>query len=105
MFDCLVRRLNEYPHKDFGEFHLHRVDPSDQPLLRKFAELAKSKSIYVHVHSGKEPVDMLSPLEPELNIIWAHAGMFESAKTVEDMMATYKTLYVDTSFCEWDILT
>ena len=104
MVDYLVQRLSEYPHEGIGEFHLHSVDPSDEPLLRKIAELAKSKSIYVHVHSGKGPVDQLFSLEPELNIIWAHAGMSESAQTVEDMMATYKTLYADTSFREWDIL-
>tara|TARA_B100000315_G_scaffold206298_1_gene200599 strand:+ start:1688 stop:2569 length:882 start_codon:yes stop_codon:yes gene_type:complete len=105
MFDYLVKRLNEYPHEGIGEFHLHSVDPSDEPLLRKIAELAKSKNIYIHVHSGKEPVDLLYSLEPRLNIIWAHAGMSESAQTVEDMMATYKTLYADTSYREGDILT
>ena len=104
MVDYLVARLNEYPHEGIGEFHLHSVDPSDEPLLRKIAELAKSTNIYVHVHSGKDPVDQLFSLEPELKIIWAHAGMSEPAQTVEDMMATYKTLYADTSFREWDIL-
>jgi predicted TIM-barrel fold metal-dependent hydrolase len=104
MVDYLVQRLNEYPHEGIGEFHLHSVDPSDELLLRKIAELAKSKNIYVHVHSGKDPVDQLFSLEPELKIIWAHAGMSESAQTVEAMMATYKTLYADTSFREWNIL-
>ena len=105
MFDYLVQRLNEYPHQGIGEFHLHSIDPSDEPLLRKIAELAISKNIFVHVHSGKEPVDLLFSLEPKLNIIWAHAGMSEAAQTVEDMMATYETLYADTSFREGDILT
>ena len=105
MFDYLVKRLNDYPHEGIGEFHLHSVDPSDEPLLRKIAELAKLRNIYIHVHSGKEPVDLLFSLEPKLNIIWAHAGMTEPAQTVEDMMATYETLYADTSFREGDILT
>jgi predicted TIM-barrel fold metal-dependent hydrolase len=105
MFDYLVKRLNDYPHEGIGEFHLHNVDPDDEPLLRKIAELALSKNIYVHVHSGKKPVDFLFSLEPRLNIIWAHAGMVEPAQTVEDMMQAYKTLYADTSFRERDILT
>jgi predicted TIM-barrel fold metal-dependent hydrolase len=104
MADYLVQRLNEYPHEGIGEFHLHNVDSSDELLLQKIAELAKSNNIYVHVHSGKEPMDQLFSLEPKLKIIWAHAGMSESAQTVEAMMATYKTLYADTSFREWDIL-
>ena len=105
MFDYLVERLNEYPHEGIGEFHLHSVDPSDEPLLRKIAELAKSRNIYIHVHAGREPVDLLFSLEPKLTIIWAHAGMFEPAQRVEDMMATYETLYADTSHREGDILT
>ena len=104
MFDYLVKRLNDYPHEGNGEFHLHNVDPDDEPLLRKIAALAKSRSIYIHVHSGKEPVDLLFSLEPALKIIWAHAGMSEPARTVEAMMARYETLYADTSYREWDIL-
>ena len=105
IFDYLVKRLNDYPHEGIGEFHLHNVDPDDEPLLRKIAELAKSRNIYIHVHSGKEPVDLLFSFEPKLKIIWAHAGMSEPAQTVEIMMATYETLYADTSFREGDILT
>jgi hypothetical protein len=105
MFDYLVKRLNDYPHEGIGEFHLHNVDPSDEPLLRKIAQLALSRNIYIHVHAGKEPVDLLFSLEPRLKIIWAHAGMSEPAQTVEEMMAAYATLYADTSFRERDILT
>ena len=105
MFDYLVQRLNAYPHAGIGEFHLHGVDPHDEPLLRKIAALAKEKNIYIHVHSGKAPVDMLFSFEPGLKIIWAHAGMSEPAETVAAMLATYPMLYADTSFREWDILT
>jgi len=105
MFDYLLKRLNDFPHEGIGEFHLHGVDPDDEPLLRKIAELAKSRNIYIHIHSGKEPVDLLFLLEPKLKIIWVHAGMSEPAQTVEEMMATYETLYADTSFRERDILT
>ncbi len=105
MYDYLEKRLNEYPHEGIGEFHLHNANPSDKPFLRKIAQLAKARGLYIHVHSGKEPVDLLFSLEPKLKIIWAHAGMSEPAETVENMMATYKTLYADTSFREGDILT
>lgn len=104
MFDYLVKRLDAYPHVGIGEFHLHNVDPDDQGLLRKIAELAKARNIYIHVHSGKAPVDLLFSLEPDLRIIWAHAGMSEPAETVEAMMATYPTLYADTSYREFSIL-
>jgi predicted TIM-barrel fold metal-dependent hydrolase len=104
MLDYLVKRLNDFPHQGIGEFHLHSIDPNDKPLLRKIADLAIERNIFIHVHSGKKPVDLLFALEPKLKIIWAHAGMSEPAKTVEDMMARYKTLYADTSFREGGIL-
>jgi predicted TIM-barrel fold metal-dependent hydrolase len=49
-------------------------------------------------------VDYLFTLEPDLKVIWAHAGMIESAETVESMMRKYTTLYADTSYRENDIL-
>ncbi len=104
MFEYIVGRLDAYPHEGIGEFHLHSVDPLDEPLLRKIAEQARSRDIYIHVHSGKDPVDLLFSLEPHLKIIWAQAGMVEPAETVEEMMATYELLWTDTSYREWDIL-
>jgi len=105
MFDYLMKRLEAYPHQGIGEFHLHQVDPKDEALLRRIAQVAKSKNKPLHVHSGKDPVDFLFSLEPALNIIWAHAGMSEPPEIIEAMMARYKTLYADTSYRENDILT
>jgi predicted TIM-barrel fold metal-dependent hydrolase len=104
MFEYLKRRLDTYPHQGIGEFHLHAVDGEDETLLGKIARIAKERDLYIHVHSGKEPVDYLFKLEPDLKIIWAHAGMTESAATVESMMTRYSTLYADTSYREYDIL-
>ncbi len=104
MFEYLRKRLDAYPHEGIGEFHLHNVNPEDETLLRKIAATAKRRNLYIHVHSGKEPVDYLFNLEPDIKIIWAHAGMTEPAKIVEAMMETYVTLYADTSFRESDIL-
>ncbi|MBL7003875.1 MAG: amidohydrolase family protein [Gammaproteobacteria bacterium] len=101
----LEKRLDDYPHQGIGEFHLHRVDLSDRPLLKKIASMAIQRDIYIHVHSDAAPVDFLFSIEPKLKIIWAHAGMSEPAKVVENMMQKYKNLWADTSFREGDILT
>ena len=104
MFEYIRGRLDKYPHEGIGEFHLHEVDPGDEELLRKITHIAKERNLYIHVHSGKEPVDHLYALEPDLKIIWAHAGMTEPAETVESMMERYSTLYADTSYREYDIM-
>ena len=100
----LRERLEKYPHEGIGEFHVHNVDPADEPLLRSITQMAKKRDIPIHIHSDAEPVEWLYKLEPTLTIIWAHAGMTESAKTVGEMFAKYKTLYADTSYRERDIL-
>lgn len=100
----LEDRLAKYPHEGLGEFHVHRIDPSDEPLLRKVAKMALSRNIPIHIHSGADPVDMFFGFEPDLTIIWAHAGMSEPASVVMKTMNRYPNLYADTSFRETDIL-
>lgn len=105
MFDYLLARLEAHPaHTGIGEFHLHSVDPAHEKLLRAIAKLAVARDLFVHVHSGRAPVDMLFSFEPTLKIIWAHAGMSEPAAIVEDAFATYATLWADTSYREHAIL-
>ena len=103
MADYLRQRLARYPHQGIGEFHIHKIDPADEPLLREVAAMAKQRNIPIHVHSGADPVKLLYRLEPALTVIWAHAGMTEPAAVVEDMMVKYPTLYADTSYRENDI--
>lgn len=100
----LKRRLDDYPHEGIGEFHLHSIGADDTPLLRKVAKMAIERDLYIHVHSGARPVEFLFKLEPELKIIWAHAGMSEPANVVHNMMQKYDKLWADTSYREWDIL-
>ena len=104
MAGYLEKRLSDYPHEGIGEFHLHSVDESDRPLLQKIAALAMKFNVYIHVHSGYEPVDFLFSIEPKLKIIWAHAGMSEPADVVARMMGKYENLWADTSYRENDIL-
>lgn len=103
MAEYLRGRLAKYPHQGIGEFHIHNIDMSDEPLLREVAAMAKAGNIPVHVHSGAQPVHWLYRLEPELTVIWAHAGMTEPAAVVEELMLKYPTLYADTSYRETDI--
>ncbi|MCB1774459.1 MAG: amidohydrolase family protein [Gammaproteobacteria bacterium] len=104
IFAYLSERLAAYPHEGIGEFHLHEVGIEDQALLRQVAALAAEHDILIHVHSGKGPVDLLYDMQPDLRIIWAHAGMTEPASVVESMMARYDSLYADTSYRETDIM-
>ena len=66
MEDYLQGRLERYPHEGIGEFHIYVLDTSDEPLFRKIIEMAKARDIYLHVHSGPEPIRWLYGLDPEV---------------------------------------
>lgn len=100
----LEARLEQYPHEGIGEFHIHRLDVSDAPLFRKVIAMARARDVHLHVHSGAEPVRWLYSLDPEVKIIWAHAGLGEPAEVVHTLMAEFPTLVADTSLRESAIL-
>jgi predicted TIM-barrel fold metal-dependent hydrolase len=66
--------------------------------------MAKERDILLHVHSGTEPVRWLYSLDPDVKIIWAHAGLGEPAAAVYELMNEFPSLYADTSLRERDIL-
>lgn len=97
-------RLDRYPHKGIGEFHVHVAMSANRELLAEVARMAVERDIAIHIHSGPEPVDLLYELEPDLKVIWAHTGLGESAATVWDTMSRHPTLWADTSLREWSIM-
>lgn len=99
----LEGRLKQYPHEGIGEFHIHRLDTSDEVLFRKVIAMARERDIYLHVHSGPEPVRWLYALDPQVKIIWAHAGLSTPAPQVHELMFEFPELLADTSLREWDI--
>ena len=104
MADYLSGRLEDYPHEGIGEFHIHSLDTSDEPLFRKVIAMAKERDIVIHVHSGTEPVRWLYSLDPDVKMIWAHAGLGEPASAVHALMSEFPALYADTSLREHAIL-
>jgi len=102
--EYIAERLKKYPHEGIGEFHIHSLDVSDEPLFRKVIAMAKARDIYLHVHSGPEPIRWLYGLDRDVKIIWAHAGLGERASVVYDLMREFPELLADTSLREHDIL-
>ena len=100
----ITEKLEAYPHQGIGEFHIHRLDTSDEPLFRKIIEMAKMRDIPIHVHSGAEPIRWLYSLDQDVTIIWAHAGLGEPPSEVYKLMKEFLDLFADTSLRERAIL-
>ncbi len=104
MPDYLQGRLEEYPHEGIGEFHIRNRGMWDANLFRKIIDMAKADDLYLHVHSGAEPIRWLYDLDADVKIIWAHAGLGEPASEVHKLMAEFPNLLADTSLRETRIL-
>lgn len=97
-------QLEAHPMAGIGEFHIHRLDRQDAPLFRQIIKMAKARDMPLHVHSAAAAIVWLYVLDPEVKIIWAHAGLSASAETVYQMMETHPTLWADTSLRELVIM-
>ncbi len=104
MADYIETRLEQYPHRGIGEFHVRAMETTNKGLLKLIAGMAREREIPIHIHSGAAPVEYFYEIDPDLTIIWAHAGMSEPPEVIGPMMDKYLTLYADTSFREYDIL-
>lgn len=100
----LEDRLERYPHQGIGEFHIRNRSMWDEDLFKDLIKIAKERDIFLHVHSGAEPIRWLYDLDPNVKIIWAHASLGEPSSVVYDLMHEYPNLLADTSLREYSIL-
>ncbi|MEP1766614.1 MAG: amidohydrolase family protein [Sulfitobacter sp.] len=99
----LKARLDKYPHQGIGEFHIRSRKMWDRTFFKSIITMAKERDIYLHIHSGAKPIRWLYGVDPEVKIIWAHAGLSEPADTVYKTMKRYPNLLADTSLREFAI--
>ncbi|SPF78911.1 hypothetical protein ALP8811_02844 [Aliiroseovarius pelagivivens] len=104
MQQYLEGRLHAHPHEGIGEFHIRNRKMWDEDLFRSIIEMAKNLDLFLHVHSDAEPIRWLYDLDPDVKIIWAHAGLGEPASEVYRLMSQYPELVADTSLREHAIL-
>lgn len=100
----LKGKLDAHPHEGIGEFHIHSRAMWNPELFTRLIAMAKARDLYLHVHSGAEPIAWLYGLDPDVKVIWGHAGLGESASTVYDVMKRFPNLVADTSLREHEIL-
>jgi hypothetical protein len=99
----LENRLATPIYSGIGEIHLHFDGTAAVPIVRQTARLAVIRNLYLHVHSNAAEVRTIFGYEPDIKILWAHAGMTETPQTVAEMLETYRQLWVDISIRESEI--
>ncbi len=103
VLDYVIERLDRGLHKGVGEFHLWSAAEANTPPMRKLAALAVSRGLILHVHAGAVPIRALFEIEPDLKILWAHAGMGAPPEVVGELLDSYATLRTELSFRAGDV--
>ncbi|HEY3067232.1 MAG TPA: amidohydrolase family protein [Methylomirabilota bacterium] len=88
------QRLTRGIYRGIGEFHLSAGD-ADAPVVRRFADLARARNLFLHAHVDDVAVERMLTLYPSTRILWAHAGMSASAETVGKLIDRFPTLWVE----------
>jgi hypothetical protein len=88
-------RLTRGIYKGIGEFHLALADQAEAPVVKRCAELAAQRQIFLHAHVDDITVEKLLQRYPQVKILWAHAGMSASAATVSGLLDRFPNLWVE----------
>jgi Amidohydrolase len=103
ILNYLQERLKLPIYKGIGEFHIHDAIDADSPVIQKIIQMAMEDDLFIHVHTGHEAVESIFTYEPDIKILWAHAGMSDPPQIVSYMFDEYANLWVDISIREYEI--
>ena len=96
-------RLERPIYQGIGEVHLHFEGDANSPIVRETARLAVERGLYLHLHSNARAVEAIFDDEPDVKILWAHAGLSEPPAVISDIMDKYEHLWADISIREYQI--
>ncbi len=98
----LEERLRSGVYRGIGEFHLW-AGGAQAPNVRRVVALAAGRGLFVQVHSDAEPVRALFALDPNVKVLWAHAGMSEPPAVIGALLEQQARLWCELSFRAGDI--
>jgi len=87
-------RLQRGIYKGLGELHFGPSDV-DAPVVKRLAELAAERGIFLHCHIDYVTARMMLERYPETKVLWAHAGTTAGAKAVHRLLNAYPMLWVE----------
>jgi hypothetical protein len=87
-------RLKRGIYRGIGEAHFGVADV-EAPTLRRLAELAVERNLFLHCHVDEATVEKMLTTYPKARILWAHAGMGASAAGVGRLLDRSPLLWVE----------
>ena len=95
--------MQSLEYSGIGEFHLHDVSNTNLPAVQAVARIAVQEEFFLHVHSDAQVIDAVFELEPEVKILWAHAGLSDPPDVVSATLDKHENLWTDISIREGQI--
>src|SRR5947199_1822853 len=92
--EYVEERLKRGIYRGIGEFHLGGADV-DAPVVRRIAELAAERDLFLHAHVDADTIEKLLARYPKVRFLWAHAGMSANAETVGRLLDRFARLWVE----------
>ena len=92
--EYVEERLKRGIYRGIGEFHLGGADV-DAPVVRRIAELAAERDLFLHAHVDADTIEKLLARYPKVRFLWAHAGMSADARTVGRLLDRFPKLWVE----------
>lgn len=90
----LTSRFRPGVHRGIGEFHLTPGE-ADLPVVRQVVAMAVREDLMLHAHADARAVEELLRIDARARVLWAHAGMGESAATVGALIDRHPQLLVE----------
>jgi predicted TIM-barrel fold metal-dependent hydrolase len=90
----LEGRLTRGIYRGIGEFHLS-PGQAVSPVVRRIVTLAAQRRLVLHAHADEWAVEELLRLDPQVRVLWAHAGMSAGPETVRRLLDASPTLWVE----------
>ena len=98
MLAYLSARLDQGGYVGIGEFHFFEAAAAESELVRGVVALAMKHGLHLHIHSGWEAVERILGYEPQVETLWAHAGMSDPPEIVERTLARNPSVVTELSF-------
>ena len=93
----IEQRLAKNIYRGIGEFHLLERSSAATEQVARLVTKAVHQNLVLHVHSDSEVVRALFTLDPNVKILWAHAGVNATPTVIEEMLDSYPALWTEVS--------
>ena len=90
------QQLTQGSWRGIGELHIFAPD-RHSPIFHSLVNLAAEHKLPLLMHADPAVIDTLYEWQPDLTVIWAHAGTYPYPDLLADYLQRYPHLYIDLS--------